>query len=99
MRHAKSTSILGLAVINNMFSFNFVMTGPSFHVHARDERSWPATPHRAVDQLADEAGTTAIEYGLVAALIAVAIIAGISATGTSLVAVYNYWSSAISAAI
>jgi pilus assembly protein Flp/PilA len=49
--------------------------------------------------LAEETGATAIEYGLLAALIAIAIVAAISATGTSLVAVYNYWSSAISAAI
>ena len=34
--------------------------------------------------LKDESGATAIEYGLIAALIAVAIIAGASALGTSL---------------
>ncbi len=33
---------------------------------------------------ADEDGATAIEYGLIAALIAVAIIAAVSAVGTSL---------------
>ncbi len=43
------------------------------------------------DGLRDEAGVTAIEYGLLAALIAVAIIGGASATGTSLEAVYVYW--------
>jgi len=32
----------------------------------------------------DEAGATAIEYGLIAALIAVVIITGITAVGTSL---------------
>ena len=32
----------------------------------------------------DEAGATAIEYGLIAALIGVAIIAGVQALGTSL---------------
>lgn len=32
----------------------------------------------------DEEGATAIEYGLIAALIAVAIIAGVRAVGTSL---------------
>jgi len=32
----------------------------------------------------DEAGATAIEYGLIAALIAVAIIAGATSVGTSL---------------
>ncbi|GEP10927.1 Flp family type IVb pilin [Methylobacterium gnaphalii] len=33
---------------------------------------------------ADESGATAIEYGLIAALIAVAIIAGAKAVGTNL---------------
>ena len=37
----------------------------------------------------DEAGATAIEYGLIAALIAVAIIAGASAVGTSLSGTFN----------
>jgi pilus assembly protein Flp/PilA len=32
----------------------------------------------------DESGATAIEYGLIAALIAVVIIGGVSAVGTSL---------------
>jgi len=52
-----------------------------------------------VKGLAEETGVTAIEYGLLAALIAVAIIAAVSATGTSLVALYNYWSGAVSAAL
>ena len=34
--------------------------------------------------LGDKSGATAIEYGLIAALIAVAIIAGVSAVGTQL---------------
>jgi pilus assembly protein Flp/PilA len=34
--------------------------------------------------LKDESGATAIEYGLIAALIAVVIIAGLSAVGSSL---------------
>ncbi|HEY2447029.1 MAG TPA: Flp family type IVb pilin [Rhizomicrobium sp.] len=34
--------------------------------------------------VADEAGVTAIEYGLIAALIAVVIIAAVSTVGTSL---------------
>jgi pilus assembly protein Flp/PilA len=34
--------------------------------------------------LSDRRGATAIEYGLIAALIAVAIIAGVTATGTQL---------------
>ena len=52
-----------------------------------------------VKGLAEETGVAAIEYGLLAALIAVAIIAAVSATGTSLVALYNYWSGAVSAAL
>lgn len=39
--------------------------------------------------LKDESGATAIEYGLIAALIAVAIIAGASALGTQLNAQFN----------
>ncbi len=37
----------------------------------------------------DEAGATAIEYGLIAALIAVAAIAGMSAVGTQLSGTFN----------
>jgi len=82
-----------------MISFNLTMTDRSLPACTGNERSWTARAHRVVDQLGEEAGATAIEYGLVAALIAVTIVAAISATGTSLVAIYNYWSSAISAAI
>lgn len=39
---------------------------------------------RIVAFLKDEAGATAIEYGLLAALIAVAAIAGMTALGTAL---------------
>jgi pilus assembly protein Flp/PilA len=49
--------------------------------------------------LADESGVTAIEYGLLAALIAVAIVGGVSATGGSLGDMYTYWASAVIAAI
>lgn len=38
----------------------------------------------------DEEGVTAIEYGLLAALIAVAIILTATAVGTNLSAVFNY---------
>jgi pilus assembly protein Flp/PilA len=43
----------------------------------------------------DESGVTAIEYGLLAALIAVAILAAITTTGTALMALYVYWSTAV----
>ena len=47
----------------------------------------------------EDDGVTAIEYGLLAALIAVACIVAFQATGTSLDAVYAYWSSAVIAAL
>ncbi|CAN7501402.1 Flp family type IVb pilin [Phyllobacterium sp. LjRoot231] len=39
--------------------------------------------------LKDESGATAIEYGLIAALISVGIIAGASSLGTSINGVFN----------
>ncbi|MBK8197285.1 MAG: Flp family type IVb pilin [Acidobacteria bacterium] len=45
--------------------------------------------------LKDESGATAIEYGLIAALIAVAIIGGVSALGTSANATFVEVSDAI----
>ena len=39
--------------------------------------------------LKDESGATAIEYGLIAALIAVAAIAAFSLVGTNLSAIFN----------
>ena len=39
--------------------------------------------------LKDESGATAIEYGLIASLIAVAIITGASALGTNISAAFN----------
>lgn len=38
----------------------------------------------------EEDGVTAIEYGLIAALIAVVIIAGVTLVGTSLNAIFGY---------
>jgi pilus assembly protein Flp/PilA len=52
-----------------------------------------------IRSLADESGVTAIEYGLLAALIAVAIIGAVSAAGTSLSGLYNVWSAAVINAI
>jgi pilus assembly protein Flp/PilA len=57
------------------------------------------TTTRFIQGLAADSGVTAIEYGLLAALIAVAIIGAISACGTSLTAIYTYWSSAVVAAL
>ena len=41
------------------------------------------------DFIRNEAGATAIEYGLIAALIAVAIIGGVTAVGTKLSTSFN----------
>jgi pilus assembly protein Flp/PilA len=54
---------------------------------------------RFLQDLNDESGVTAIEYGLLAALIGVTIIGAISVAGTSLVALYTYWSAAVIAAL
>lgn len=43
----------------------------------------------------DESGATAIEYGLIAALIAVVIIAALAAIGTSLASLFNLVASAL----
>ena len=53
----------------------------------------------AARMVRDDDGVTAIEYGLLAALIAVACIVAFQATGTSLSAVYAYWSAAVIAAL
>jgi len=47
----------------------------------------------------EEEGVTAIEYGLLAALIAVTCIVAFQATGASLTALYVFWSAAVSAAL
>ncbi len=39
--------------------------------------------------LKDESGATAIEYGLIAALVAVAIIGAVTALGTSLIGLFD----------
>ena len=46
----------------------------------------------------DEAGATAVEYGLLVALIAVVIITAVTAVGTSLSTKFNSVASSISAA-
>lgn len=49
--------------------------------------------------LREEEGVTAIEYGLIAALIAVVIIGAVSAVGGNLNAVFNYISGQLAGAI
>lgn len=53
----------------------------------------------AIRMVRNDRGATAIEYGLLAALIAVACIVAFQATGTSLLGLYEYWSGAISQAL
>ena len=48
--------------------------------------------------LKDEEGVTAIEYGLIAALIGVVIIAAVTATGTSLQGAFTAVSTAVTGA-
>jgi pilus assembly protein Flp/PilA len=45
--------------------------------------------------LKNESGATAIEYGLIAALIAVVIITGVTAVGTKLTTTFNNLSSTL----
>ena len=45
--------------------------------------------------MSDESGVTAIEYGLIAALIAVVIIGAVSTVGTSLQSTFNTVSSSL----
>jgi len=47
----------------------------------------------------DEAGATAIEYGLIAGLISVVIIGALNAAHDSMIGVYEYISSSINAAL
>jgi pilus assembly protein Flp/PilA len=54
---------------------------------------------RAIEWMRDESGVTAIEYGLLAALIAVVCVVAFQATGLSLGDVYTAWSSAVIAAL
>jgi len=48
--------------------------------------------------LRDESGATAIEYGLIAALISVVIIAAVTLVGTNLSTVFNSIATALSTA-
>ena len=51
------------------------------------------------DILNDESGATAIEYGLIAALVSVAAIAALTAMGSSLETMFNKVSSELSNAV
>lgn len=54
---------------------------------------------KAIDFIRDEDGVTAIEYGLIAALIAVVIIGALQATGTSLQGIFNKISGELNTAV
>ena len=47
----------------------------------------------------DEEGVTAIEYGLIAALIAVVIITAVTTVGTQLARVFNYIGTTLTAVV
>jgi pilus assembly protein Flp/PilA len=55
--------------------------------------------HFAQKLIRDEEGVTAIEYGLIAALIAVAIIISVTLVGSKLAAVFTSIAGSLSAAI
>ena len=46
----------------------------------------------------DRSGATAVEYGLIAALISVAILAGVTAVGTNLATTFNTISTSLTTA-
>ena len=53
---------------------------------------------KIISFIKDEDGVTAIEYGLIAALIAVVIIAGVTFVGTSLNSKFSYIASEVDTA-
>jgi pilus assembly protein Flp/PilA len=72
-------------------------------VQAMDTQQLAAKPNPVITAVVrwwrDERGVTAIEYGLLAALIAAAAIGGFSALGDSLTGLYDRWSAAVVAAL
>ena len=54
------------------------------------------SPRRLID---DQRGATAIEYGLIAALIAIAIIGAVAFTGNGVADLYDYWTNEIGNAL
>ncbi len=55
--------------------------------------------HHCINAWADESGVTAIEYGLLAALIAVACLGAFTNLSVALIAMYDLWTGAVVAAI
>ena len=56
-------------------------------------------PKRLTSFLRSNEGVTAIEYGLIAALMAVVIIGSISSLGDEVKITFNLWTTAVSSAI
>ena len=59
------------------------------------DRRCPGRTAHPRHRLRGEAGVTAIEYGLLAGLLAVGVLASVSATGTSLEELYTTWTRAV----
>ncbi len=66
-----------------------------FHLNFKDTPAMRSTFNRL---MRDESGVTAIEYGLIAALIAVVIIVAVTAVGTNLTNVFTTVSGKLAAA-
>jgi pilus assembly protein Flp/PilA len=56
-------------------------------------------PRLALRFLRDEAGATAVEYGLIVSLIFLAIVGAVSAFGASSTTMYNHISSTIASSV
>jgi len=67
--------------------------------HMFNDSSNPQRTRGLDEFLANEAGVTALEYGLLAALIVVMCIAAFKLTGSSLVDLYVYWTAAVIAVL
>jgi Flp pilus assembly pilin Flp len=78
----------GLAVTFIAVAFQRMMRQRLAVAAASSARRWPM-PRALAAALADRVGATAIEYGLIACLIMVAILVAVTATGTQLNTLFN----------
>lgn len=74
------------------------------HLQPPDERNKAVTVFRLAGQamksfLQEETGVTAIEYALLAALIAIVVVGSVTATGNSLLGLWTAVSDAVAAAV
>jgi len=83
----------GIGIATNRAGRNLWLFRPDLDRGARNQDHWNKGTTHVKTLLAnfkrDESGATAIEYGLIASLIAVAIIAGATALGTALNTTFN----------